>query len=89
MVDPELLKILVCPENRSPLHEATPEILAQLNEAIAKGTLRNRGGEVVQDNIDAALIRQDEKVLYIIQDAIPYMLIEKSIVLDSIKEQED
>ena len=44
-------------------------------------TLRNRGGEPVRAAITKALVREDGKVLYPVDDGIPVMLIEESIEL--------
>lgn len=88
MVNPELLKLLVCPEDRTPLHEAGPEVLEKLNAAVKAGVLRNRGGELVADPIEAGLIREDGKFLYIVQDDIPFMLIEEAIPLEQIEQGE-
>jgi uncharacterized protein YbaR (Trm112 family) len=80
-VSPELLEILVCPETKQPLHAAAPDLLAQLNEKVRAGTLRNRGGEPVTSEIREGLVRQDGGALYVVDDGIPVMLIEESIEL--------
>lgn len=80
-VSPELLEILVCPESRQPVAPAPESLLARLNEQIRQGTLRNRGGEKVEAEIDEGLLREDGKILYIVDDSIPVMLIEESIEL--------
>ena len=82
-VSPELLEILVCPETKQPVKAATQEQLAPVNERIKSGELRNRGGEPVTKIVEAALIREDGCVLYIVDDGIPVMLIEESIELGS------
>jgi uncharacterized protein YbaR (Trm112 family) len=80
-VNPELLEILVCPETRQPVSAADPGLLARLNAEIDAGRLHNRGGDKVAKHIDEALVRQDQKVAYIVDDDIPVMLIEESIEL--------
>jgi uncharacterized protein YbaR (Trm112 family) len=80
-VNPELLEILVCPETRQPVSAADGSLLARLNAEIDAGRLRNRGGDKVAKRIDEALVRQDRKVAYIVDDDIPVMLIEESIEL--------
>ena len=47
-VSPELLEILVCPETKQGVALAGEETLAQLNEKIAAGSVRNRGGDKVE-----------------------------------------
>ena len=80
-VDPDLLEILVCPENRQPVKLAAPEVLEKLRREIESGSLRNRGGNKVEKPILEGLIREDGKVLYPVDDGIPVMLIEESIEL--------
>ena len=77
----DLLEILVCPETKQPLTRAQEDLLARLNREIEAGSLRNRGGEPVSKPIVEGLLREDGKVLYIVDDDIPVMLIEESIEL--------
>ncbi len=81
MIDQELLAILVCPENKTPVHMADGGLVQEINRAIEAGTLTNRGSETVQDAIDGGLIREDGTLLYPIRDEIPVMLIEEAIIL--------
>ena len=80
-VNPELLEILVCPETKQPVAQASEEILAKLNEEIRSERLRNRGGKKVKSEISEGLVREDGKILYPVDDDIPVMLIEESIEL--------
>jgi uncharacterized protein len=80
-IDAQLLEILVCPETRQPLAPAGSDVLARLNGEIDAGRLRNRGGDKVSKRIEEGLVREDRKVLYVIDDDIPVMLIEESIEL--------
>ncbi len=84
MVDPELLKILVCPENKTPVVLADETLVATLNSAIEKGALKNRAGEKVDEKIDGGLIREDRAYLYPIRDDIPIMLIDEAIPLNQV-----
>ncbi len=85
MVDPELIKILVCPEDKTPVVPAEEDVVASANEAIEAGTLKNRGGDVVEARIDGGLVREDQAYLYPIRDDIPIMLIDEAIPLDQLK----
>ena len=78
-VNPELLEILVCPETRQPVAQADALLLAKLNAEIEARSLRNRGGEAVAKPIEEGLLREDGKVLYVVDDGIPVMLVEESI----------
>ena len=80
-VSQDLLDILVCPETKQPVAPAADDLLARLNEQIASGQLRNRGGDAVAQPIEEGLLREDGKILYIVDDGIPVMLIEESIEL--------
>lgn len=84
MVDPELLKILVCPEDKTPVALADEALVAKINAAIQAGSLKNRGGEPVQARIDGGLVREDKAYLYPIRDDIPIMLIDEAIPLDQL-----
>lgn len=84
MVDPELLEILVCPENKTPVKLADDDLVAKANAAIEAGTLKNRGGEAVEAKIDAGLVREDGAYMYAIREDIPIMLIDEAIPLDQL-----
>ena len=80
-VSPELVEILVCPETKQPVAVASEDVLAQVNDKISAGSLRNRGGEKVEKAITEGLLREDGRILYPVDDGIPVMLIEESIEL--------
>ncbi|NQZ94934.1 MAG: hypothetical protein HRU01_00360 [Myxococcales bacterium] len=80
-VNPELLEILVCPESKQPVAPAAADVLERLKREIKAGNLRNRGGTKVTKIITEALVREDGKILYPVDDGIPVMLIEESIEL--------
>jgi uncharacterized protein YbaR (Trm112 family) len=81
-VSEELLEILVCPESKQPVKMATPQQLAAVNGRIRAGKLRNRGGQLVEHELSEALVREDGRILYPVDDDIPVMLVEESIELD-------
>ncbi len=81
MVDAELLKILVCPEDKTPVTPADEALVARINEAIGSGALKNRGGETVEEAIEGGLVREDGAYCYPIRDGIPVMLIDEAIPL--------
>lgn len=80
-LDPELLAILACPETHQPLHLADAALLAELNDRIGKGEVRNVGGESVDAPLEAGLVREDRGVVYPIRDAIPVLLVDEGIAL--------
>lgn len=81
MIDQALLDILVCPEAKTPVALADAALVDAINQAIAAGGLRNKGGEPVTEPIGGGLVREDGKLLYPIRDDIPVMLVEEAIVL--------
>jgi uncharacterized protein YbaR (Trm112 family) len=84
MVDQELLSILVCPENKTPVKLVDQDVVDRINGAIAGGTLKNRGGEVVDTAIDGGLLREDGAYLYVIREDIPVMLIDEAIPMEQL-----
>lgn len=82
MIDSVLLEILVCPESKQPVILADAPTLEGVNSGIAAGTVRNRGGATVTEPLEAALVREDRRVLYPVRDEIPVMLIDEAIELD-------
>jgi uncharacterized protein YbaR (Trm112 family) len=82
MVDPQLLNLLCCPETHQALRLAEPALLDQLNQKAAAGTLLNRKGHRISENVAEGLVRADGKILYPIRNNIPVMLVEEAIPLE-------
>ncbi len=82
MIRPELLSVLICPEDRSALTVVDAGLLSRLNAAIQAGTLKNKAGALLDQKLDTALIREDQTVVYAVVDDIPRMLIDEGILLD-------
>ena len=80
-IDPELLEILVCPENHQPVKLADEELLGSLNGRIKSKTLKNRQGQMVEKELAEALVREDGACVYLVDDGIPNMLIDERIDL--------
>ncbi len=83
-LDPDLLAILACPETKEPVAPADAELLQRVNAAIDAGTVTSRDGQTVTRTLDAGLLRQDGKVLYPVRGGIPIMLIDESILVESL-----
>ena len=82
-VAPDLVEILVCPETKQPVRLMTGDELARLNERIRGGQLRNRGGGEVKQELVEALVREDGRIAYPVDDGIPVMLIDESVGIGS------
>ncbi len=83
-LDRDLLAILACPETKEPVALAEGELLSKVNAAIEAGSVSSRDGQQVTRPLDAGLLRQDGKVLYPVRGGIPIMLIDESILVESL-----
>jgi uncharacterized protein YbaR (Trm112 family) len=78
-IDGKLLEILCCPVSKTPLNLLLPDRLAKLNGAIEAGEVRFIDGRPVEQPLEEALITEDDKVIYPIEDSIPILLEHKGI----------
>jgi uncharacterized protein len=83
-LDKDLLAILACPETKEPVALADAALVTRVNAAIEAGKVKSRDGQAVTRTMEAALVRQDRKVLYPVRGGIPIMLIDESILLDAL-----
>jgi uncharacterized protein YbaR (Trm112 family) len=81
MIDPELLKILCCPETHQSLAPADAALVQRLNTQIDSGQLRNRAGQPVTRKCDGGLVRKDGQFVYPVCEGIPILLINEGIPL--------
>jgi uncharacterized protein YbaR (Trm112 family) len=81
VISKELLEILRCPEDRSPLTMADAALVEHCNQAIAQRRLKNKAGLPVERTLDGGLLRADGAVLYPIVDEIPVLLVDEAIPL--------
>lgn len=81
MLDPEFVKILVCPDNRTPVRIASEQEITNLNQKIEEGIIQNISGRKVNEKIDGGLIREAGDRLYPVRKNIPVMLVEEAIQL--------
>ncbi len=76
-----ILRILVCPENKTSLSMAEPSLVERLNKDIEQGKAKTRDGDLVKEKIDSGLVREDRKFLYPIRQDIPVMMVGEAIVI--------
>ena len=84
-MDKKLLSILCCPITHKGLSEADSGLLSRLNSAIADGGIRNRDGDTLDSRIEEALVTDDGKLLYPVDDGIPVLLEGASVMLDQLE----
>ena len=78
-VDGKLLEILCCPVSKTPLTILSHEKLTSLNTAITAGSVLFVHGDSVTEPVQEALVTEDHKVIYPVEDDIPILLEEKGI----------
>ena len=83
-MDKKLLEILCCPVTHKGLSLARNDLLDRVNDAIADGKLANQDGTVLQTGLDEALVTDDGKRLYPVNDGIPVLLEGESISLEQL-----
>lgn len=83
-MDKKLLAILCCPVTHRDLRPARADQLAALNRAIDAGRVTNRDGRTLDDALDEALVTDDGKLLYPVNDGIPVLLEGESVRLDQL-----
>ena len=83
-MDKRLLTILRCPVTRKSLDVVNKDVLARLNAAIEAGKLVNNDGVPVSAALSEALITDDGKRIYPIDDGIPVLLEDESINMEQL-----
>lgn len=81
----EMLEILCCPVTKSPVKMLSSDKLDILNKLIAAGKVKNTEGNLVEAAVQEALITEDQKTIYRIDDEIPVMLVGSGIPVDQLE----
>ena len=84
-MDKKLLSILCCPVTHKGLSLARASLLKSVNTAIEAGELVNHDGAVLSETLNEALVTDDDKTLYPINDGIPVLLEGEACALDQLK----
>jgi uncharacterized protein YbaR (Trm112 family) len=56
-------------------------MLEQLNAAIAEGRLLRHDGTAVEERLTEALVTEDDKIVYPVEDGIPVLLEDEAVAL--------
>ena len=83
-MDKRLLTILRCPVSHKGLSILKKDTLEKINAAIQQGELKNREGEQLAEPLAEALITDDGKRVYPIDDGIPVLLEGESISMEQL-----
>lgn len=78
-MDKRLLDILCDPVTKTPLKLLSKPQLEAINVAIRGGAVQATSGRAIAEELSAALIGMDGKVIYRIDDGIPILLADEGI----------
>ena len=78
-LDPRFLSILCCPVSKRALKPLSRTRLAFVNDAMRAGNVQNVAGTALNTIVADALISDDDKVIYRIDDGVPVLLPEEGI----------
>ena len=84
-MDRKLIDILCCPVSKVPVRPLDGDRLAKLNQAIETGAVEYVNHDPVGDPLDEALITEDDKVIYRVDDSIPVMLADEALSREEIE----
>lgn len=78
-VSEKLIEILMCPRTKQNLRNLEPAIVERINKEIHSGEVKYYDGSTVEDALDEALITEDRKVIYRVDQGIPILMIDRGI----------
>jgi uncharacterized protein YbaR (Trm112 family) len=78
-MDKKLLDILCCPASKQSLQLLSKAELTALNADISAGSVCQLDGQKIKHALNEALITQDRRLIYRIDDGIPVLLAEEAI----------
>lgn len=73
-LDSRFLSLLCCPVSKRPLFSLSRAQLEFLNRAISRGEVQSVDGKLLSTPLREALISDDQRVIYRIDDGIPVLL---------------
>ena len=81
MIDSKLLQMIRCPFDQSELAIVDDDLLKKINDAIQRGTARDRADQKVTDPIESGLVTADGNWVYPIRNAIPTLIADQAIAV--------
>ncbi|MEE8528683.1 MAG: Trm112 family protein [Gammaproteobacteria bacterium] len=84
MMNKRLLSVLCCPVTHKGLSVVRADQLKKINTAISAGRLANRDGAILSESLKEALVTDDGKIMYPINDGIPVLLEGASVALSQL-----
>ena len=77
----EIIDILVCPATHQSLRMASKSEMAKIQKRYQESGLTRADRQPVEEMPDSLLIREDEKVAYLVIDQIPNLMVNEGILL--------
>jgi len=84
MMNKRLLSVLCCPVTHKGLSVVRADQLKKINTAISAGKLANRDGAILSESLKEALVTDDGKIMYPVNDGIPVLLEGASVALNQL-----
>jgi uncharacterized protein len=79
-MDTELLNVLRCPETGGVLRIADPAELQRINAEIVRASIKNRGGELINESLEECLVCDSAGLCYPVREGLPMMLAGEAFV---------
>ncbi len=86
IISDELLAMVRCPADRTPLQRADASLIQRLNEQIAGKRLLTVGGDPVELPLNGGLVRGDGKILYPVYEGFARLLVDEGIDLSQLED---
>ena len=84
-VDSKLLEILRCPVTKQQVFPLTEQQLTAINKAIATGNVVHADGSAIDHPLQEGLVTKNKNRVYRIEQDIPVMLEDESILTDQVE----
>ncbi len=79
MIDQNIVDVLACPATHRSLRPLSADRLRQLNDRIEAGRAIYVDGTNIDEPVTAALITDNDTLIYRVDDDIPVLLVERGI----------